>query len=92
MSNADVCTDDDPFVWLEQVDSLEARAWVGARNAETKGALCDTQFDHDRASLLEILNARDRIPWVVQRGNCVYNFWQDEQNPKGLWRRTTLAS
>jgi prolyl oligopeptidase len=92
MSKVDVCVDDDPFVWLEQVDSLEARAWVEARNAETKDALCDTQFDHDRAALLDILNARDRIPWVVQRGKCVYNFWQDEQNPKGLWRRTTLAS
>jgi prolyl oligopeptidase len=91
MSKVDVGADDDPFVWLEQVDSLEARAWVEARNAETKDALCDTQFDQDRTALLDILNARDRIPWVVQRGKCVYNFWQDEQNPKGLWRRTTLA-
>jgi prolyl oligopeptidase len=88
----DVSTDDDPFVWLEQVDSPQARAWVGARNAETKNALCDTEFEQDRTALLDILNARDRIPWVVQRGKCVYNFWQDEQNPKGLWRRTTLAS
>jgi prolyl oligopeptidase len=92
MSKADVSTDDDPFVWLEQVDSLQARAWVGARNDETKNALCDTQFEQDRTALLDILNARDRIPWVVQRGKYVYNVWQDEQNPKGLWRRTTLAS
>ena len=83
--------DDDPFVWLEDVDSPQARAWVEARNAETKAALCDAQFEHDRATLLDILNAPDRIPWIVQRGKCVYNFWQDARNPKGLWRRTSLA-
>ncbi len=92
MSKVDVSADDDPFVWLEEVDSPQARAWVAARNAETKKALCDAQFEHDRTALLDILNACDRIPWVVQRGTYVYNFWQDEQNPKGLWRRTTLAS
>jgi prolyl oligopeptidase len=92
MSKDEVSVDDDPFVWLEEVDSPQARAWVEARNAETKRALCDTQFERDRSALLDILNAPDRIPWVVQRGGLVYNFWRDEQNPKGLWRRATLAS
>jgi prolyl oligopeptidase len=92
MSQVDVFADDDPFVWLEEVDSPQVRAWVEARNAETRKALCDAQFEHDRTALLDILNARDRIPWVVQRGRYAYNFWQDERNPKGLWRRTTLAS
>ena len=32
------------------------------------------------------------FPWIAQRGRHVYNFWQDEQHPKGLWRRTTLAN
>ena len=43
------------------------------------------------ATLLDLLNAPDRIPWIAQRGRHVYNFWQDEEHPKGLWRRTTLA-
>jgi prolyl oligopeptidase len=84
--------DGDPFAWLEEVASEPVRAWVAARNAETTKVLCDGEFERDRAAILNILNARDRIPWVVQRGRHVYNFWQDEQNPKGLWRRTTLAS
>src|SRR5215467_14753054 len=92
MSIADVSADDDPFVWLEEVDGREARAWVEARNAETTTALCDARFERDRTALLDILNAPDRIPWAAQRGGRVYNFWQDEHNPKGLWRRTTLAS
>jgi prolyl oligopeptidase len=92
MSTVDPSADDDPFVWLEEVESPRARAWVAARNAETANALCDAQFEQDRTALLDVLNAPDRIPWVVQRGRFVYNFWQDEQNPKGLWRRTTPAN
>src|ERR1700722_10627207 len=92
MSKIDAAADDDPFVWLEEMDSPQVRAWVAARNAETKTALCDARFEQDRSALLDIFNARDRIPWIVQRGGLVYNLWQDEQNPKGLWRRATLAS
>lgn len=84
-------TPDDPYLWLEEIDGAEARAWVAARNAETTTALCDARFDKDRAVLLDILNAPDRIPWIRARGGHVYNFWQDEAHPKGLWRRTTLA-
>jgi prolyl oligopeptidase len=83
---------EDPFIWLEEVESPQARAWVEARNGETKRALCDEEFERDRAGLLAILDAPDRIPAAVQRGRHLYNFWRDAQNPKGLWRRTTLAS
>ncbi|MEY8688603.1 MAG: prolyl oligopeptidase family protein, partial [Leptothrix sp. (in: b-proteobacteria)] len=44
-----------------------------------------------RPRLLEVLNARDRIPNVTRRGAWFYNFWQDAAHPRGLWRRTTLA-
>jgi prolyl oligopeptidase len=92
MPTADVSAADDPFIWLEEVDSPQSRAWVAARNAETEKALCDDGFERDRAAILDILNAPDRVPWIAQRGPYVYNFWQDEQNRKGLWRRTTMAS
>ena len=92
MSKIAVSADDDPFIWLEEVGSPRVRAWVEARNTETVNVLCDAQFERDRIALLDILNAQDRIPWIVQRARFLYNYWQDEQNPKGLWRRTTLAS
>ncbi len=38
-----------------------------------------------------MLDADDRIPFVRRRGEYLYNFWQDADHPKGLWRRTTLA-
>ena len=27
-----------------------------------------------------------------RRGELLYNFWQDAEHPRGLWRRTTLDS
>src|SRR5262245_49559622 len=87
----DADRDDDPYQWLEDLDSAEARAWVEAQNAETQRVLGDERFEQDRRTLLDILNADDRIPWINQRGDAVYNFWQDATHPKGLWRRTTLA-
>ena len=31
------------------------------------------------------------FPWAASSHGFVYNFWQDAANPKGLWRRTTIA-
>src|SRR5206468_1364494 len=46
----------------------------------------------DRKTVLDILDAPDRLAWIKQRGPFVYIFWRDAANPKGLWRRTTLES
>ena len=88
MTSADT---DDPYLWLEEIDSPAVREWILARNAATVGALCDARFETDRKTVLDLLNADDRIPWIGRRGAHVYNFWQDAAHPKGLWRRTTLA-
>src|SRR5215210_9083702 len=82
----------DPFLWLEEMDTPGVCFWRDERNAETLRALRDEQFERDRATVLAILNAPDRIPWISRRGRFVYNFWRDEENPKGLWRRSTLES
>lgn len=89
---ADSDSEQDPFLWLEEMDSPRVCAWRDKRNATTLEALCDEQFERDREMVLAILNAPDRIPWVSRRGRFVYNFWRDEEHPKGLWRRTTLEN
>ena len=66
------------------------REWITARNAETVGGLADARFEDDRKTVLDMLNADDRIPGIGRRGDYVYNFWRDAAHPKGLWRRTTL--
>src|SRR5262252_1059258 len=89
MNSSDI--DDDPHLWLEEIDSPQVREWIAARNAETVGALCDGRFEADREAALAILDADDRIPGIGRLGAYVYNFWKDGAHPKGLWRRTTLA-
>ena len=41
---------------------------------------------------MRILDARERIADPDIRGEWIYNFWQDEQKPRGVWRRTRWAS
>ncbi len=82
---------DDPYLWLEDIDSEEVREWIAARNAATVDALGDARFEADREAALDLLNADDRIPQIGRRGRYVYNFWRDAAHPKGVWRRTTLA-
>ena len=62
------------------------------RNAlSQKELMARPEFGPIRAQILEVLNSKDRIPYIARRGDWVYNFWQDEAHRKGLWRRTTLA-
>jgi prolyl oligopeptidase len=82
---------EDPYRWLEDVTGTAALDWVRARNDVTLGALSGSpRFASLRAEAREVLDADDRIPFVRRRGEYLYNFWQDAEHPKGLWRRTTL--
>jgi prolyl oligopeptidase len=82
---------DDPYHWLEEVLGEKPLAWVRERNAESLGELTRSEqfraLDH---RILEILDSDARIPTIEKIGPYYYNFWRDRQNPRGLWRRTTL--
>ncbi|HET6287302.1 MAG TPA: prolyl oligopeptidase family serine peptidase, partial [Amycolatopsis sp.] len=84
-------SDEDPYLWLEDVTGEEALDWVRARNAEALEELAGGErFAEIRDEVREVLDADDRIPYIRRRGEYLYNFWQDSANPRGLWRRTTL--
>ncbi|ORX12761.1 peptidase [Mycobacterium szulgai] len=83
---------EDPYLWLEDVTGEEALDWVRARNEPTKAQFCAGDFEQLRTEALEVLDTDTRIPYVVRRGEYLYNFWRDAANPRGLWRRTTLDS
>jgi len=84
--------DDDPWLWLEEVQGDKALDWVRERNAATRRRLeAWPGFGTTRERILQVLDSRDRIPAIARRGDFVYNFWQDADHPRGLWRRTTLA-
>jgi prolyl oligopeptidase len=83
---------DDPHRWLEDVTGEKALAWVRERNAESEKALTGGDaFPALERRILSILDSKERIPFVSKIGDHVYNFWRDAANPKGAWRRTTLA-
>lgn len=82
---------DDPFVWLEEVEGEKALAWVKEQNAEShKQFEKDARFRLIESPIRKIMLAKDRIPTPVYRAGHVYNFWQDEKNVRGLWRRTSV--
>ncbi len=83
---------DDPYAWLEDVHGEKPLAWVKAENAKALGPLkADPRYQKNYDSLMQVLDATDRIPTGGLSHGFVYNFWQDAANPKGLWRRTTIA-
>lgn len=83
---------DDAFLWLEDVMGDKALAWVRERNAGTR-ALLEAHPDYapNRARFKDILDSSERIPYATRQGEYFYNFWRDKANPRGLWRRATLA-
>jgi prolyl oligopeptidase len=82
---------DDPYQWLEDVEGAKAMAWVREQNAVSQPQLEATPgFKALHERLLAIYNSKERIPGAVKRGKWLYNFWQDEHDPRGIWRRTTL--
>ncbi len=83
----------DPYLWMEEVEGAEALEWVRAQNERTLAELqADPRYAGFEAAALEVLTSDDRIPYGTIRDGFVYNFWQDEDHVRGLWRRTPLAS
>jgi len=82
---------EESYRWLEDVEGDEALSWVAERNRATEAALAsDPAFARLRDRLKATFDADDRIPYIYKAGDWYYNFWQDADNPRGLWRRTTL--
>jgi prolyl oligopeptidase len=84
--------DDDPYLWLEDIDDERALAWVEAQNGATLARFGDARFAADRDTLAAIFDRPDNIPLIGRRGARVFNFWKDAEHPRGLWRAATLAS
>ena len=84
--------DDDPYLWLEDIDGERALAWVDAQNAATLARFGDRRFEADRDTLAAIYDRPDNIPLIARRGAKVFNFWKDAEHPRGLWRATSLDS
>ena len=84
--------DDDPYLWLEEIEDAGVVAWVEAQNAATLQRFGDGRFSADRDVLKTIVDRPDNIPDPNRRGAKLFNPWQDAQHPRGLWRTTSLQS
>jgi prolyl oligopeptidase len=82
----------DPYLWLEEIEGEEALNWVNIHNNTTTRILKrHPEFKEINKKILDILNSKDRIAYPSIKGDYVYNFWQDDSNERGVWRRTQLT-
>lgn len=84
--------DDDPYLWLEEIEGARALAWVEAENRATLARFADAEFARDRDQLASILDHPDNIPLITRRGLRLFNLWKDASHPRGVWRTTSLES
>jgi prolyl oligopeptidase len=80
----------DPFIWLEDIDGKRSMDWVNAKNAATVAELSSTPvYQPLYTRIKQILDSKDRIAYPNIVGDRIYNFWQDADHQRGIWRRTT---
>ena len=82
--------DNDPYLWLEEIEGERALDFVEQQSKRTLERFGNAGFADDRDALAAIYDRPDNIPYVSRRGGLLYNFWKDANNPRGIWRRTTL--
>lgn len=82
---------DDPYLWLEDVDSDRSLEFVRGLNDETARELKKSRlYKSLYEDALSVLDSESRIPQVNYQGSHLYNYWRDESNPRGVYRRTTV--
>ncbi|MDH7445666.1 prolyl oligopeptidase family serine peptidase [Aquimarina sp. 2201CG14-23] len=80
--------EEDPYLWLEEVESEKSLDWVKAQNEISKNTITSNAlFDPLKQKYLETFNDKDKIAYPSMVGDYVYNFWRDEHNERGVLRR-----
>lgn len=82
---------EDTRMWLEEVEDEKALEWVRERNANAIDAIGEPSAQPEYKRLLDIMDSNEKIPFIGRVLNDLYyNYWQDENNVRGIWRRCTL--
>jgi prolyl oligopeptidase len=90
----------DPHLWLEEIEGAKPLAWCREQNARVVAEVGDPEQSDAYAKILAIADSKEKIPHVGRIGGktgdedvrVYYNFWQDAENKRGVWRRTSLSS
>ena len=92
-SPAGTTEDPDKYVWLEDVSGTRSMEWVKRENARTAAVLeADPHYASNFADALKLASDPRRLPLPQLRAGEIYNLWRDEKNPRGLLRKTSVAS
>ena len=78
-------------LYLEEVEGEKALAQVGVWNDATAARMDGTLYEEVKSELLEVYNSPEKIAYASYRNGRMYNFWRDETNVRGVWRRTSRA-
>jgi prolyl oligopeptidase len=84
--------DDDPYLWLEEIENARVLDWVEAQNTATLHRFHTAGVAEDQKILKAIFDRPDNIPVPNRRAGRLFNPWMDAANPRGVWRVTTLES
>ena len=80
--------EEDPYLWLEEVESEKSLDWVKEQNKNSEQILTSNPlYKNLQKRYLEVYNDKDKIAYPNIVGDYVYNLWQDEKYERGLWRR-----
>ncbi|MEE8663991.1 MAG: prolyl oligopeptidase family serine peptidase [Acetobacter sp.] len=78
---------------MSQIHGAEAMKQVSEWNEKTNTVLqSDPRYKTFYKDALEVGESPARLPMPEFLAGHIWNFWQDEQHPRGIWRETTQAS
>jgi prolyl oligopeptidase len=84
--------EDDPYLWLEAVESDSSMDWVLKQNELTKTKLTATEsFGALKTEFLTAYSDKDKIAYPSVVNGMVYNTWKDDDHVRGIWRRMPQA-
>lgn len=87
---------EDPYLWLEEIEGERATAWVAAQNQKTRARLTgDPRFAPVYEQLKAHFGGDENLPSsgsMKQNNGWIYHLNKNAEHPRGLLRRTTLKS
>lgn len=93
LGSAAAAEESDPYLWLENVEGEKALDWVRGQNERSLSDLeSDARFEPMYEEALSVLTSDQRLALGQVHNGQVYNFWQDEDHKRGLWRRASVES
>ena len=86
--------EDDPYIWMEEIEGAKALTWARAENERSLPQLQnDPRYKTIYADAAKIITASDRIPAISFAGDgTLRDFWQDSAHVRGIWRSTSVES